>query len=149
MRLTTNGIGSSIGIRVSFETAPVSKFHAALSLVDPAQPYRMDAIITMPEDRKDVWLEGAVAAFRRIQNGFRLALRLDYANATQFFNIDQLRRMDKKIPDFSICLHNIPEQEMAVMRAPSITVCTASQFNKIYRQNSLRREQEAQNDSVY
>lgn len=138
MQLTNKAIGSPLGIRVLFDVAPVSRFHVDVSLPDPADPYRMTAKITMPEDREDLWLEGANAALRRMQNANRWTVRLDYRNAIRFFDMSQLQCMDKRNPAFSMHLYNVPEDELDIKQKPVVSLVSASEFKRMY--NRARRE---------
>lgn len=148
MQLTTKTMSSPLGIQVSFETAPVSKFHVHVNLLDPSDPYRMAATITMPEDREDLWLDGVVSAFRRMQNLNRWTLRLDYANVTRFFNLDQLHRLDQRNPDFSMFLYGVPKDEMSTSQLPSVSVISTKEFNRMYERTrtprSSRRKEAAE-----
>lgn len=112
MKMDVKEMVSPIGLRVVFEKAPVVKFHVAAKLPNPADPYRIDMTITLPEDRQDLWLEGVNAAFRRVQNGKGWTVRLDYENAIRYFNIDQLKKLDRKNPGFTIHIYRVPPEAM-------------------------------------
>lgn len=51
MKLTAKAMDSPMGLRVTFNAAPVEKFHITSKLPNTAAPYRIDVNITMPKDR--------------------------------------------------------------------------------------------------
>lgn len=140
MKLITKAMNSPVGLRVTFETAPVEKFHISASLPDPSDSYRIDATITMPKDRQDLWLEGAVAAFRKLQRGMSRTIRLNYENVIRFFDLAQLERIDKRSADFSMCVYGFPQEAMDAMNKPKISVVSASDFARMYYGKHFKRE---------
>lgn len=139
MKLITKAMNSPTGLRVTFDTAPVEKIHVHAIHPDPADSNRVDVTVTMPKDRQELWLEGAVAAFRRMQCGMRRTIRLNYENVIRFFDMDQLDRIDKRNVDFSMCVYNFPEEAMKAMNKPKISVVSASDFSRMYYGKSIRR----------
>ncbi len=150
MQVTTQTLESSdcLGLRVRFNDAPVVKIHVSVKLPNPADPYRMTAEITLPQDRPEIWLDGVHAAFQRIQCGNHWAVRIDYANAIRYFNYKQLSALDKRSPGFSLHLYNVP-QEIAGENQPSDIPdrLVRNKYAQIYYQISKAKKNEgAQSD---
>lgn len=139
MKLTTKAMNSPMGLRVTFNTAPVTRFHIAAILPDPSDAYRVDVTITLPEGREEAWLEGTIAAFRKIQKGMSRTIRLNYENVMRFFNLDQLERIDKRNANFSMYIYGIPDKKMETMNAPKISVVSSAEFARMYGKNSRQR----------
>lgn len=148
MKLTDKAMNSPIGLRVTFVTAPVERFHINAILPDPADSYRVDATITMPRDRQETWLEGVVFAFRRLQRGMSRTIRLDFQNVTQFFDLDQLDRIDKKNGDFSMHIYGVPAETMKAMNTPKISIVSASDFRRMYTMRDRSNEETRKGGSV-
>lgn len=146
MRLTAKAMNSPIGLRVTFEAAHVEKFHINAILPDPSDSYRIDVTVTMPKDRQELWLEGAVAAFQKMQRGMRRTIRLNYENASRFFDLNQLERIDKRNTEFSMCVYGVPDERIEAMNTPKISMISPSEFNRMYgkksRQNAKSEKEE-------
>lgn len=145
MKMTTKAMDAPVGLRVSFDTAPVVKFHIAAKRPNPTDPYRVDVTITLPQGREDLWLEGVNAAFHRIQHGNGWAVRLDYPNAIRYFNIDQLKKLDKKNPGFTVHVYRVPESAMSVEKESGNSVASTRAFARLYYK---QRKEAERNGSV-
>jgi hypothetical protein len=132
MKLTEKVMNSPIGLRITFDTAPVEKFHINATLPNPADSYRVDATITLPMERQETWLDGVVAAFQRLQRGMARTIRLDFQNVSNFFNMEQLERIDRKNKGFSMHIYGVPEETIKTMNTPKVSIVSASDFNRMY-----------------
>lgn len=142
MNMTPKAMNSPVGLRVTFETAPVEKFHVNALLPDPSDAYRIDVTVTMPESKSEKWLEGAAAAIRRVQNGMRWTIRLNYENVSQFFNLDQLRWLNARNADYSMHLYGVPQEKIDEMGKPLIKEISAAEFARMYGKASRDRRKE-------
>lgn len=145
MKMDMKAMDAPVGLRVTFEKAPVVKFHVVAKLPNPADPYRIDMTITLPEDRQDMWLDGVHAAFRRVQRGNGWTVRLDYENAIRFFNIDQLKKLDQKNPGFTIHVYRVPAEAMAEEKLDLKAGFSTKNFARSYYQ---QRKEAAANGTV-
>lgn len=149
MKLNTKAMESPLGLRVTFETAPVVKFHIAAKLPDPTDPYRIDVTITLPEGQEENWVEGTNAAFQRVQNGNRWSVRIDYPNAIRYFGLNQLNELDRKNPGFAMHLYNVPVSELAATaNAMKKNPYTEQAFARLYYRQRKNRGEEASRDGT-
>ena len=132
MKLLTKAMNAPTGLRVTFGSDNIEKFHVETIRPDPVDRYRIDVRIIMPESKAELWLDGVVSALRRIQNGRAWSVNLDYANAAQYFSLTQLERIDRQNEGFSMRLYGIPKREMDIMNKPKISVVSTAQFSKMY-----------------
>lgn len=142
MNMTSKAMNSPIGLRVTFETAPLEKFHVNACLPDPSDSYRIDVTITMPESKSEKWMEGAIAAIRRAQRGTSWTIRLNYDNVSQFFNLNQLRRMNERNVDLSMHLYGVPQDKIDEMGKPLIKEISAAEFARMYGKVSRDKRKE-------
>lgn len=95
-----------LGIYIHFSLSATDAFQRK---VTPKGTYRWDVAIALPRCQKDKWLEGVNVILRKIQNGNTWTVRLDYANAIQFFTLHQLHQLDDSHAGTQFWLYNTPE----------------------------------------
>ncbi|HIT33428.1 MAG TPA: hypothetical protein IAC31_02200 [Candidatus Faecousia intestinigallinarum] len=148
MRLSKGNIESAVGIRVEFQSAPVTRFHVATSLPNPYDEYRVCAVITLPQDTPEQWIEGVHQVFKRIQNGKCYNVLLDYDNASQYFTNLQIRELEKPGSLFSLCLYGAPHDMVETDRHESYHHYTQKEYLQMYyRAKKATRESAIQQES--
>lgn len=115
MKTFTGNNKSPIGVNVLFADAPTTKIHVNL---ENSGAYRTDVVITLPRGQlPEEWVRYLRAIFLHVQRGGNRAINMDFANASKYFTLSQLRKVDAS--DAGICLHifHTPKKATWVDRA--------------------------------
>lgn len=142
MVITSKTKTSPFGFEIFFQSAPIKTCQVEVTRPELENPYKRNAIITLPCESPGDWLHAVCGAFRRMQHGDGWNLMLDYKNVTQFFEMDDMKVIEELNPSYPILIYGAPHKPAKK--------CSKINVNALYRrvERMNRRQREAASNAA-